>query len=87
MKRLLLVAALACAPAFAVGMRDGKVMLTEREQMVLQQCEQLGGYAVISRMELMGVMQQLRAQWEDEVREQFKEAVKAEAATVCKRTI
>jgi len=50
MKRLLLVAALACAPAFAVGMRDGKVMLTEREQMVLQQCEQLGGCAVISRM-------------------------------------
>ena len=87
MKRLLLVAALACAPVFAVEMRDGKVMMTEREQMVLQQCEQLGGYAVISRMELMGVMQQLRAQWEDEVREQFKEAVKAEAATVCKKTI
>jgi hypothetical protein len=87
MKKLLIVAALACAPAFAVELKDGKVMLTEREQMVLQQCEQLGGCAVISRMELMRVMAALREQWENEVREQFKEAVKAEAAQVCKRTI
>ena len=87
MKKLLIVAALACAPAFAVELKDGKVMLTEREQMVLQQCEQLGGCAVISRMELMRVMAALREQWESEVREQFKEAVKAEAAQVCKRTI
>jgi hypothetical protein len=87
MKKLLIVAALACAPAFAVELKDGKVMLTEREQMVLQQCEQLCGCAVISRMELMRVMAALREQWENEVREQFKEAVKAEAAQVCKRTI
>jgi hypothetical protein len=87
MKKLLIVAALACAPAFAVEMRDGKVMLTEREQMVLQQCEQLGGCAVISRMELMRVMAEVRAQWEAEVAERFGAAVKEQAEQVCKKTI
>lgn len=84
MKKLLIVALLVCAPAFAVT-PDGK--FDEREKALLPNCEQLGGCAVISRAELIQYVQALREEWANEVREQFQAAVKAEAKNICKNTI
>ena len=84
MKKLLIVAALFCAPAFAVT-PDGT--FDDREKELLPNCEGLGGCAVISRAELIQYVQALREQWMAEVRERFEAAVKAEAKNVCKNTI
>lgn len=84
MKKLLIVAALACAPAFAVT-TDGK--FDDREKELLPNCEGLGGCAVISRAELMRYIAALREAWEAEIQERFEAAAKEQAEAICKNTI
>jgi hypothetical protein len=84
MKKLLIVAALACAPVFAVT-PDGT--FDQREKELLPQCDGLGGCAVIARAQLEQYVAALRQQWEAEIREQFNAAAKVEARKICKNTI
>jgi hypothetical protein len=86
MKRVLLIA-LFCAPAFAVTLDGANPTFDEREAKLLPQCEAQGGCAVISRAELEAYIQALRESWETEIRAGFAQAVKQEAARVCKNTI
>ncbi len=87
MKKLLLVAALACASAFAVTLDGEGLRLDARESALMPKCDEMGGCAIISRAELMQYVQALREQWMEEVRENFGAAVKQEAKRVCGNTI
>lgn len=86
MQKLLLIA-LFSVPAFAVTLDGDKLLLDQREQALMPQCEAQGGCAVISRAEFQQYVMMVRQQWEQEITEQFGVAVKAEAAKVCRNTI
>ena len=87
MKKLFLLAALACASAAAITVSGDSLVLDERERGLMAKCEEQGGCAVVSRAELMQYVQGLRESWMEEVREAFGQAVKAEAKRVCGNTI
>lgn len=87
MKKLVLLAVLACASAAAVTVSDGVFTLDEREKALVPHCAAQGGCAVISRAELINYVQGLRESWLEEIREAFAQAVKQEAKKVCGNTI
>jgi hypothetical protein len=87
MKKLFLLAALACASAAAITVSGDSLVLDERERGLMARCDELGGCAVISRAELVQYIEALRQSWDAEIREAFGQAVKAEAKRVCGNTI
>lgn len=84
MKKLLIVAAICCAPAFAIT-PDGKLSPDEKE--VMQRCESEGGCFVVTAAMVQAYARAVVQQYMQAVAEQFDAAVKQEAKNVCKNTI
>lgn len=87
MKKLLIVAALSCAPAFAITVNGDKFELLDAEREVLQRCEAEGGCYVFTRAMVENYARGVVQQYMQAVAEQFNDAVKAEAKKACGNSI
>jgi len=86
MRKLLIVAALASASAFAITVDGGKFSLLDAEKEVLQRCDAEGGCYIFTRAMVEQYAQAMVANYMQAVAEQFNEAVKQEAKKVCGNT-
>lgn len=83
MKKLLIVAALSCASAFAVTVSGNKVEFLDAEREVLKRCDAEGGCFVFTAAMVENYARAMVQQYMQAVAEQFEGAVKQEAKRIC----